>query len=261
MHRSLTHANFMPSAFTRRFFMHFAHSQAYKKWWLQQMAILFIAAFILIFIYPKTNLDALLIAPYFDVAQHQFMLKHHWFFENVMHTALKNLMLLIALSVLTLWLFSYKINQLKQYRRSLIWTFIAMLLATTTITIVKHFSNHACPWDLTMYGGNQPLLALFDTLPPGAEAGQCFPGGHASGGFALWAFYFAFKKINPSLAQLGLYSGLVFGFVMGWAQMMRGAHFLSHNLWTAWFVWLVLCLLAAIWPPTKCASLILNQHQ
>ncbi len=24
---------------------------------------------------------------------------------------------------------------------------------------------------------------------------------------------------------------------MGWAQMMRGAHFLSHTLWTGWIIW------------------------
>jgi membrane-associated PAP2 superfamily phosphatase len=36
---------------------------------------------------------------------------------------------------------------------------------------------------------------------------------------------------------------LVLGFSMGWAQMMRGEHFLSHNLWTAWLVWAVLFVL------------------
>ena len=223
----------------------------YQEAYWCQLLILLAVAFVLLFVYPKTGLDQLFIAPYFDVLQHRFTLKHDWFFENILHAGLKYLMVVIALTVLTLWLFSYKINQLKQYRRPLIWTFIAMLLATTTVTIVKHFSNHACPWDLAMYGGNQPLLALFEALPQGVEPGQCFPGGHASGGFALWAFYFAFKQTNPKLAQLGLYSGLVFGFLMGWAQMMRGAHFLSHNLWTAWFVWLVLCLLAVAWPPVK----------
>jgi membrane-associated PAP2 superfamily phosphatase len=38
----------------------------------------------------------------------------------------------------------------------------------------------------------------------------------------------------------------VLGFSMGWAQMMRGEHFLSHNLWTAWLVWLVLFVLFTI---------------
>ena len=33
---------------------------------------------------------------------------------------------------------------------------------------------------------------------------------------------------------------------MGWAQMMRGTHFLSHNLWTAWVIWLVNVLAYAL---------------
>lgn len=34
-----------------------------------------------------------------------------------------------------------------------------------------------------------------------------------------------------------LIGGLALGTVMGAVQMMRGAHFLSHNLWTLWVVW------------------------
>ncbi|EMU16832.1 hypothetical protein ABNIH16_20160, partial [Acinetobacter baumannii ABNIH16] len=40
--------------------------------------------------------------------------------------------------------------------------------------------------------------------------------------------------------------GILLGFMMGWAQMMRGAHFLSHNLWTGWVVWAINILFYAI---------------
>ena len=69
--------------------------------------------------------------------------------------------------------------------------------------------------------------------------GHCFPGGHASTGFALITGYFVYFETDSKRAHFFLISGLILGFSMGWAQMMRGAHFVSHNLWTAWFVWLI----------------------
>ncbi|MDU4093940.1 MAG: phosphoesterase, partial [Pantoea sp.] len=40
------------------------------------------------------------------------------------------------------------------------------------------------------------------------------------------------------LAWLCWSGAIVLGLVMGYGQMMRGAHFLSHNLWAGWWVWL-----------------------
>jgi membrane-associated PAP2 superfamily phosphatase len=107
-------------------------------------------------------------------------------------------------------------------------------------------SMHACPSDLSLYGGDLPLLGLLAHMPAGIKAGHCFPGGHASGGFALMAFYFAFRESKPYFARAMLFLGLFVGFAMGWAQIMRGEHFLSHNLWSAWVVWLVLFVLYSI---------------
>lgn len=69
-----------------------------------------------------------------------------------------------------------------------------------------------------------------------ASNGHCFPGGHASTGFSLLSGFFVFRKSHTKLAYFFLFIGLVLGFIMGWGQMMRGAHFLSHNLWTAWVI-------------------------
>jgi membrane-associated PAP2 superfamily phosphatase len=32
---------------------------------------------------------------------------------------------------------------------------------------------------------------------------------------------------------------LAWGFGLGWLQQMRGAHFLSHTLWSLWLSWAV----------------------
>ncbi len=56
---------------------------------------------------------------------------------------------------------------------------------------------------------------------------------------AFMTGYFVYRLTQPKRAYFFLFSGFILGFAMGWAQMMRGAHFLSHNLWTAWIVWCI----------------------
>jgi membrane-associated PAP2 superfamily phosphatase len=212
-------------------------------WSLHLGLPLLLAAFML-WLYPATSLDASLIAPYFDSATHSFPLSHRWFFENVMHTGLKDCMIVVALGVLLAWLAGFKFKAFKPQQQQYLWTFVGMVLATSVVSFLKHHSIHGCPSSLSLYGGTLPYLKLFASLPAGVEMGKCFPGGHASGGFALMAFYFAFRDSKPKFAYWMLAVGLLLGFAMGWAQMMRGAHFLSHNVWTALVVWAVLLALS-----------------
>lgn len=126
-----------------------------------------------------------------------------------------------------------------------------MVVSTAVVAILKHLNQHGCPWDVTLYGGDLPLFDLFAPPPLGMEAGRCFPAGHPSGGFALIAFYFAFMHYKPRFAAYMLGLGLVMGLVMGAAQIMRGAHFLSHVLWSGWLVWMALLVLYWILPVNK----------
>lgn len=214
-----------------------------KKFYQRNALGLLLSALVLATLYPVTNLDQVLIKPYFDVATQHFSLKHHYFLEDVMHLWLRNLLILIAILTLILGLLANRVSLLRHrfYQQSLLTVFIAMVCSTTVVAALKSVSIHACPNDLSLYGGHLPLLGLFDDLPRGVSPGHCFPGGHASGGFALMAFYFGFRQEKPRFAKVMLFISILLGFAMGWGQMMRGEHFLSHNLWSAWWVWLV-CL-------------------
>lgn len=239
----------MQMSFIRRTFI----SGVTKSFYQQQIMGLLLSAFILILIYPKTGLDQSLIAPYFDTVTKSFSLKHQFFLEEIMHVGLRNSMIITAICVLALGLSGNRIAPLRAYAgaysRPLLWVFVGMILSTSIISILKSLSIHGCPNDLIQYGGNLPYLKLFEALPQGVEAGHCFPAGHASGGFALLAFYLAFRDSYPKFSFVMLGVSIVLGFAMGWAQMMRGEHFLSHNLWTAWVIWLVLLIQHKIWPP------------
>jgi membrane-associated PAP2 superfamily phosphatase len=226
-----------------------ARSLAEKVRQFSHVIGLLASAYFLVFIYPTTGLDQWLIAPYFDATAHHFPLKHDHFLEQFMHLGLKYCMVAIALTSLAIALqantralsrASFHARLIYLLKNPYFLAFVGMLISTTTVSVFKSMSMHGCPSDLSLYGGDLPLLGLFAHLPAGIKAGHCFPGGHASAGFALMAFYFAFRDSKPSFARAMLFLSLLLGFAMGWAQMMRGAHFMSHNLWSAWLVWLVL---------------------
>ncbi|SAH35329.1 phosphoesterase PA-phosphatase-like protein [Enterobacter roggenkampii] len=42
---------------------------------------------------------------------------------------------------------------------------------------------------------------------------------------------------RPRLAWSFVVLGILLGLAMGFGQVMRGAHFFSHNLWAGWWVW------------------------
>jgi membrane-associated PAP2 superfamily phosphatase len=65
----------------------------------------------------------------------------------------------------------------------------------------------------------------------------CFPAGHSSAGFAWVSLYFFALLARPAWRWRGLAVGLVAGGVFGLAQQLRGAHFLSHDLWTLATCW------------------------
>lgn len=252
------------------------------KFWLLHLGLPLITGLLLVFLYPQTGLDAFWINPFYDAHSLVFPLKNDWFLENVMHQGLKYLIIVASLVMLFLWilglkrgasstikhdnksaitnLFSPQYAWVQVYHRQFIWIFVAMVISTGTISILKHLSNHACPWSLLLYGGSQPLIPLFGNLPFGATPGHCFPGGHASGGFALMAIYFGFKDSKPKIAFIGLMLGFVFGLAMGWGQMMRGAHFMSHNLWTAWIMWMLLLIQYLAWQPNACPTKTPENH-
>jgi len=118
----------------------------------------------------------------------------------------------------------------------------SIALSTTLISRLKAWTRVDCPWDLARYGGDRPLLGLFEARNA-AEASGCFPAGHASAGYAWLALYFFARRTRPAWRWPGLALGLAAGLLFGLCQQLRGAHFLSHDLWALALCWSVpLCL-------------------
>lgn len=97
----------------------------------------------------------------------------------------------------------------------------------------KTVTNVFCPSEVRRYGGDVPYVTLCGGYPADdqpARKGHCFPAGHASGGFALVALAGVARSRRGRF--LGLAAGGVVGGIMGGYQMLKGAHYLSHTLFT-----------------------------
>ena len=211
-----------------------------------------LAAVALLLILESTGIDSAVSNGFFDPVAGVFPLRYNSALEVFGHQWTKELVVIMACCVIAMFLLSFVLPQLGRQRRLLLFLSLALTLAPLAVVLLKAASVRHCPWSLLEYSGFAPHLSLFDAAPPGAVAGHCFPGGHASGGFCLFAFYFAGHALgNRRLALTGLWGGLTAGVAFGMVRVAQGAHFISHNLWSALVCWLVILALyiVIIGPP------------
>ncbi|BCD86900.1 hypothetical protein PSm6_33070 [Pseudomonas solani] len=170
-----------------------------------------------------------------------FIGAHSFFLEDVMHDRAKQAVIAVALLALAGFVASCLYRPWYGLRRRLGYLVLAMGLSTAIVTPLKALTAVHCPWDLTRYGGVETYTPLLAERAPTAKPGRCWPGGHASSGFTFFALYFLLRDRNRRLARLALVGALALGGLFSIGRMMQGAHFLSHNLWTALLDWLI-CL-------------------
>lgn len=213
-------------------------ASAAKQWWthLWIPLLVFAAAISLI---TWQHIDWRLAHGLFAGQGEAWPLRKAFLTETLIHKRGHDLSIVAWVIVLGFWLASFKRASLRVWRRPLGYLLLAVLLGTLLISWIKSWSNIDCPWDVVGLGGDRPYVGVFATRPEGLPNGRCFPAGHASGGYAWMALYFFFLMIRPHLRWRGLAVGVGVGVVFGIAQQFRGAHFLSHDLWTAMLCWTV----------------------
>lgn len=195
----------------------------------------------LLLVLETTPIDSAISNWFFDPVAGVFPLRYNSALEVFGHQWTKQLVVVVACCVIAMYLLSFVLPQLRLQRRLLLFLSLALTLAPLAVVLLKAASVRHCPWSLKEYGGFAQHLSLFDAAPPGLTPGHCFPSGHASTGFCLLAFYFAGLALgNRRLALAGLWGGLAAGMLLGMARVAQGAHFLSHNLWSALVCWLVI---------------------
>jgi len=126
---------------------------------------------------------------------------------------------------------------------------IAMVLAgLVLVPLIKRVSATSCPWDLAEFGGRATYVPHWLIGVTDGGPGHCFPSGHAVASFAFFGVYFLWRHHRPRAARIVLIAVLGLGIAFGWGQWVRGAHFISHTLWTAWLCWVIAALGSRAWP-------------
>ena len=171
--------------------------------------------------------------------------------QDVLHKGGKWLSLTMGLITLLLLMLSTVVARFKVYRTPLLYLFSATLLSALLVATIKHLVSMECPWDLVRYGGARDFIGLLNIRPSSMPASACFPAGHASAGYTWIALYFFFAAIRPHWRWAGLALGLGLGLTFGITQQFRGAHFLSHDLWTVMICWTVSFVLSRFLLPTS----------
>ena len=129
--------------------------------------------------------------------------------------------------------------------------FFIGLLTPVLLSVLKKWTNQACPWSLSDFGGTLPYVHLLDPRPWAARSQACWPAGHAAVGLsmlvvsfvggwprALWRDEVTLAAPRSPWLSAGAFAAyaVVLSMVLGFSQVMRGAHFISHQVWSLWIV-------------------------
>jgi membrane-associated PAP2 superfamily phosphatase len=174
--------------------------------------------------------------------------RDHWLTAQVIHAGGRKLVACLLLVLIAGIVLAYCREEAKRYRSGLWYVLGAALLSGLLINLLKELTHIDCPWDLQRYGGLVLYVKNFAPHPGTFEYGACFPAGHASAGYAwLGLYYFARQHCYSwrwTILTLVLSMGLVFGV----GQQLRGAHFLSHDLWSLAISWVIASVLQFLLP-------------
>lgn len=193
---------------------------------------------VLLLVLPTKGVD-FAITEYFYTPGVGFAGKHSYLLETILHDRAKQAVILLGVLALVGFLASFFYRPWRWLRLPLGYLVLSVSLSSSVVTPLKVVTGVHCPWDLTEFGGSETYTPLLSTRAPTKHPGKCWPGGHASSGFIFFALFFVLRDRRPRLAKAALVFALALGSLFSIGRIMQGAHFLSHNIWTALFDWVI----------------------
>ncbi len=202
-----------------------------------------LAIVVLLVVLAGLSLDVWVSDLIYRAGGNDFVLRHGFVTETVIHSGGQNLVRLIGLMLIGVII---AVGRGSPYQGDLIRVFFTAACGALVVSLLKRVTGVPCPWDLQRYGGDivQPafLQALF-----GDSRFNCFPAGRASGAYCWFGLFYFVRKHFPKWRWWVLSLVIVLGLIFGIGQQLRGAHFLSHDLWSAWFCWIIAYFLRPQW--------------
>jgi len=177
----------------------------------------------------------------FDSTTHTWLLDRNLQpYKFIFYDGIKKLLIIFAVGLLVSLIFFRKNTIVKEYRKGILIVVLSAIFVPLITGGLKKFTNVPCPKNEIHYGGIYPETKLWEHYPSTFKQTkriECWPAGHASGGFALLSLFFLFKsKKRKKMAVMG---ALIIGWSMGYYKMLIGDHFLSHTIVVMIMAWLI----------------------
>ncbi len=186
-----------------------------------------------------TSADLMLADQIYHTSGGTWRLRDAWLTSGLLHEGGRTLVNVAAAVLLLMTLASLLLPRLRAHRRALMYLLTSALLSGLVINLLKQLTHVDCPWDLVRYGGANNYVGIFTRQPLAADYGACFPAGHASAAYAWFGLYFLARTYRPHLQAYALGGVIVLGLLFGIGQQLRGAHFVSHDVWTVAICWVI----------------------
>ncbi len=215
------------------------YPSSYKGALLKTLILPLLLFSLLFELFYQQKLDFVLADWWYQLQGGQWALQHHWLMQSLLHDRVRdfNLLLVLALLGYALWL---RWGEKASLLSHALWTLLYSVLSCfALVSLLKHVLPMECPWDLLQFGGDMPFYGLLQQRPDAAPVHLCFPAGHASIGFAWLGLYYFFLDVKPQWAKKALAGAALTGALLGAVQQSRGAHFFSHDIFTAALCWTV----------------------
>lgn len=164
-----------------------------------------------------------------------FSLADNYWLSRILHTRLRQCVVLFAAClVLAIW---WPVGPLRRCtKRQRVWLASMVWLCAGGIALLKSTSLTSCPSQLKEFGGvARYVWHLYQGSDGGS--GRCFPSGHASTFFSFLPVFWVLRLHHPQRAWQVLAGLVLLGLALSWVQVVRGEHYPSHLLWTAWLCW------------------------
>lgn len=201
---------------------------------LRRDVLLLVVALLALAVWEWSGADLWLIRHY--GTSDGFALRNHPLFSKVLHDGGR----LLAWCMIALLAWDAWVLRWTGPSRRLRWlTITLVLLATVVISQFKQWSATSCPWEMLEFGGHWPYVPHWLLQVSDGGPGHCFPSGHASAAFAFLVAWAVWRPFNALVARRMLVLVLAVGGLFAWVQMARGAHYMSHSMWTAWLCWVM----------------------
>ncbi len=204
---------------------------------------------LLISIIAATDLDKVVAMMWYQLEGRQWQLKHYWLTQTWLHDGGHYLAIILYIAILLSYLLGVGTRYLSAYRHALAYLSISIPASTLTVSAIKRLTQVDCPWSVSAFGGERAyqfwLQSLWSPLP-GAD--HCFPAGHASSAYMFLGLYLVSRQFFPQQARKVLMAVIILGVIFGLAQQLRGAHFISHDITSAFICWTVSYLIWHFWP-------------